>query len=124
MIGRALDENNDIFLQRRRIAVVSDGAELVQHVRSRLLFYLGECSWSTTSGVPYFQRIFVKPMNLPQTEAILKSTILRTEGVQQLLDFRMSFNSTTRRLAVVFQAETTYGVVEGATLNTNAGVGI
>lgn len=124
MIGRALDENNDIFLQRRRVAMATDGAELVQHVRSRLLFYLGECSWSTASGVPYFQQIFVKPMNLPQTESILKSVILRTEGVQRLLDFRMSFNSSNRQLAVVFQAESDYGVIEGATLNTKAGVGI
>ena len=124
MLGRALDENNDIFMQRGRIAVVKDGAELVQHVRSRLLFYLGECSWATNEGVPYFQRIFVKPMNLPETESILKSEILNTTGVRRLLDFQMTYSSRTRRLGVVYQAESTYGVITGATLNTNAGVTI
>ena len=122
MLGRALDENNDIFVSRRRIAVVSDGAEVVQHVRSRMLFYLGECAWSVATGVPYFQRIFVKPMNLPQTEAILKSVILKSPAVSKLLDFSMSFNSVDRKLAVVWQAETIYGVVVGATLNTIKGV--
>lgn len=122
MIGRALDESNDIFMSRRRIAVVSDGAEVVQHVRSRLLFYLGECAWSVDTGVPYFQRVFVKPMNLPETEAILKSVILKSPNVAKLLDFSMSFNSANRMLAVAWQAETTYGVLVGATLNTVKGV--
>lgn len=122
MIGRALNENNDIFMLRRSIAVVSDGAEVVQHVRSRLLFYLGECVWAVNTGVPYFQRVFVKPMNLPQVEAILKSVILKSPGVSKLLDFSMSFNSANRQLAVAWQAETTYGVVVGATLNTFKGV--
>jgi hypothetical protein len=122
MIGRALDANNDIFLDRNRLAMVSDGAEVVQHVRSRLLFYLGECAWDTTAGVPYFQRIFVKPMNLPQTEAILKAVIIRSPGVAQLLDFTMAYTSANRQLAVTYKAETTYGVVVGATLNTIKGV--
>lgn len=122
MIGRALDANNDIFMSRRRIAVVSDGAEVVQHVRSRLLFYLGECSWATNVGVPYFQRIFVKPMNLPQTEAILKSVILKSSNVLKLLDFSMQYTSSNRQLGVAYQAETTYGVIVGATLNTVQGV--
>jgi hypothetical protein len=124
MKSRALDSNNDIFVRRRSIALVSDGAEVVQHVRSRLLFYLGECSWAVTSGVPYFTRVFVKPMNLAEVEAILKSVIILTPGVNELLDFKMSFNSTTRKLAVAFEANTTYGVVAGATLNNFKGVTI
>ena len=44
MKSRALNANNDIYLSRRSIATVKDGAEVVQHVRSRLLFYLGECA--------------------------------------------------------------------------------
>lgn len=124
MISRALDSNNDIFVQRRAIALVSDGAEVVQHVRSRLLFYLGECSWAVNTGVPYFTRVFIKPMNLAEVESILKSVIILTPGVQKLLDFKMSFNSTTRQLAVAFEAETTYGVVTGATLNNFNGASI
>lgn len=124
MIGRALDSNNDIFLNRRSIAQVSDGAQVVQNVRSRLLFYLGECAWDTTRGVAYFTRIFVKPMNLAETEAILKTTIIQTAGVSRLIDFRMSFNSTTRQLAVVWEAESVYGIISGAALNQFKGVSI
>lgn len=121
MIGRALDSNNDIYVGRRRIAVVQDGAEAIQFVRSCLLFYLGECSWATNKGVPYFQRIFVKPMNLPETEAILKSVVIKAPSVSKLLDFSMAYSSKTRKLAVAFEADSTYGVISGATLNTIRG---
>ena len=124
MISRALDAKNDIFLSRNRIALVSDGAEVVQHVRSRLLFYLGECTWDTSAGVPYFQRIFVKPLNLPQVEAILKAIVIQSPQVSKLTDFSMAYTSSTRRLVVAFEAETTYGVVFGATVNTIKGVAV
>lgn len=117
MLGRALNTNNDIFLQGNSIATVKDGAEVVQHVRSRLLFYLEECAWNTAAGVPYFQRIFKKPANLAEAEALLKTEIIQTSGVKELLDFQLSFNSATRKLSVSFVAETTYGSVERATIN-------
>lgn len=124
MISRALDAKNDIFLNRNRIALVDEGAEVVQHVRSRILFYLGECPWDTTAGVPYFQRVFVKPLNLPQVEAILKAVVIQSPGVLKLTDFSMAYTSSTRQLAVAFEAETTYGVVFGATINTIKGVSV
>lgn len=122
MRSRALDANNDIFLQRRQIHTVTGGAQVVQNVRSRLLFYLGECVWDTTAGVPYFQQIFTKPMNLPQTEALLKREIIQTVGVSKLLDFRMYYDNTTRQLTVKYEAETTYDGIVGDTINTIAGV--
>lgn len=117
MKSRALDANNDIFARDGAIALVQDGAEVVQHVRSRLQFYLGECAWDTAAGVPYFQRIFVKPANLAEAEAILKAEIIKTPGVKTLLDFGLKFDTATRFLTVTWEAETTYGSVVGATLN-------
>ena len=74
--------------------------------------------------MPYFTRIFVKPMNLPETEAILKSVIRKSPNVQQLLDFSLAYATNTRKLAITYEAVTTYGVVVGATLNTMNGVTI
>lgn len=119
MLSRALDANNDIFPRQGAIALVSDGAEVVQHVRSRLLFYMEECAWDQTAGVPYFQRIFVKPADLAQTESLLKTEIIKTPGVATLIDFAMKFDSGTRKLTVTWKAETTYGTVVGATININ-----
>lgn len=122
MKSRALNADNDIFKERGAIALVSDGAEVVQHVRSRLLFYYQECVWDTEAGVPYFQRIFQKPADLSGAEAILKAEIIQTPGVAELLDFGLEFNRQTRFLRVTWQARTTYGSVVGATLNNTVRV--
>ena len=37
----ALDKDNNLVLQNGTFAIVQDGAELVQRLRSRLLAYLG-----------------------------------------------------------------------------------
>lgn len=42
MIGRALDSNNDLIIEGGQLKLVSDGAEAIQHVRTRLQFYLEE----------------------------------------------------------------------------------
>ena len=55
MIGRALDSNNDLVVQPGKLKTVEEGAEVVQHVRSRLLFYLGEWFLDIHAGVPYFK---------------------------------------------------------------------
>lgn len=117
MKSRALNAANDIFARNGAIATVQDGAEVVQHVRSRLLFYLEECAWDQTAGVPYFQRIFKKPANLAEAEALLKTEIIQTPGVSELIDFALQYNANTRRLTVTWQAETTYGSVVGSTIN-------
>ncbi len=118
MICYALDAGNNMFLDNQgNISMVSKGAEVVQLVRSRLLFYLGECSWDTNAGVPYFQRILGKPAQLDETEAILKTEILQTTGVSVLLDFALEFDSSKRLVTITFEAETIYGEIVGATIN-------
>ena len=113
MIGRALDSNNDIMVRGGSLLTVADGAEIVQHVRSRLLFYLGEWFLDIDAGVPYFQEIFTKPANLANIESIFKSKILRTPGVQKLTDFSMTYEGgSSRTLSVSFSAETTFGFID------------
>ena len=116
---KALDENNDIFLEDGQIHRIDDGAEVVQEVRSRLLLYLDEWFLDTSVGVDYFGVIFVKPVDLSLVESELKSAIIDTENVSELISFELDFNSITRLLSVAFEAETTFGVIikEEVTIN-------
>lgn len=120
MIGRALDQNNDLIVEDGSFKLVQDGAEVVQAVRSNLLFYFGEWFLDTTYGVQYFEQVFIKPVNLANVESLLKSAILNTDGVDKLLSFAMDFNNVPdRKLSVSFEAETIYGVIinEEVTIN-------
>jgi len=120
MIGRALDDNNDLFLQDGSIALVDEGAEVVQHVRTRLLFYQGEWFLDLTAGVAYFQDIFIKPVNLSNIESVLKTEILLTDGVEKLIAFSMDYvGESQRQLTVEFSAETIYGIIDKQAVTIN-----
>jgi len=115
----SLDTNYNMFVDEQgRLARVFNGAQVVQLVRSRLQFYLGEAPTDTSAGVPYIERIFKKPADLPEAESILKTTILQTVGVADLTDFGLEFNSTTRQLAVTYEGTTIFGEIIGDSLNS------
>ena len=117
MLGKALNGNNDIFIKNGRFAVVTDGAQVVQHLRTRLRFFLGEWFLDLTVGVPYLQQILKKPFDIAKVEALIKSEILNTPDIEKLTRFESSFNGETRKLTINFDAETSYGLVEGVSLN-------
>ena len=113
MISRSLNNSNDIYLLNGRIAVIEDGEQVLQHVRTRLLTYQEEWFLDTRAGVPYFQAILVKPANLSRTEALIKTEILQTPDVAGLSSFGLEFDSNTRTLSINFTAQTTFGDVSG-----------
>ena len=120
MIGRALDSNNDLVIEGGQLKLVSDGAEVVQHVKTRLLFYLEEWFLNLQAGTPYFQQIFTKPVNLANIESIIKSRILNTPEVKTLLEFSMDYEGdSVRKLNVSFSAETSYGVIDNEKVTIN-----
>ena len=121
MIGRALDSNNDLIVERGQLKLVEDGAETVQHVRTRLLFYLNEWFLDLTAGTPYFEEVFVKPANLANIESILKQRVLETPGVLSLIEFSLDYEGGSfRRLTVTFSAETVYGMINPTEVTINA----
>jgi hypothetical protein len=111
MISRALNAANDLLLEGSRIATVTEGAQVAQAVRTRLRFYLGEWFLDTAAGVPWFQEILTKPANLSNAENRIKSEILGTEGVKELVKFSLTFDKRTRKLTVTFSATTIYGEI-------------
>jgi len=120
MIGRALDSNNDLMVEGGSLKTVNDSAEVVQHVRTRLLFYSKEWFLDRSAGVPYFEEIFVKPVNLSRVESIFKTKIVETPKVKKLIEFSMEYKSEpNRHLTIYFSAETDYGVINSNEVTIN-----
>lgn len=111
MTSRALDANNDIFIDKSRIVTVSEGAQTAQAVRTRLLFYQGEWFLDITAGVPYFQDVLIKDPDIASIETLLKLEIINTEGVERLLTFASVFDRVNRSYKVEFSAITIYGKI-------------
>jgi len=119
-LSLALDSSNNLIVENGQFKTVSDGAEVAQHVRCRLLFYKNEWFLNLNAGVPYFEEIFIKPVDLANVESIFKATILQTDGVARLLTFSMDYvGASTRKLTISFSAETIYNEIinEDVTIN-------
>lgn len=113
----ALDSNNNLIIDKGRFVIVEDGAAVAVKVRSRLLTYLGEWYLDENAGVPYFQQIFKKPVDLDNVESILKQVILQTDGVESLTEFSSSYDGTSRGFTVDAKVKTVYGTIEEITTN-------
>jgi hypothetical protein len=116
-VSFASDSNNEFIIENGEFVLVKDGAQVVQNVAERLRSYLDDFFLDRTQGVPYFQTILTKPFNLGLSESILKQTIIQTEDVLRLTRFESDFNPDTRALNVSMSFETTFGNVDGVTIN-------
>lgn len=113
----ASDENNEFLIENGEFVLVADGAQVVQNVRERLLSYLEDWFLDRRQGVPYFQIILTKPFDLIQAESIMKETILQTDGIERLIAFASTFDPDLRKWQIVTTFQTTFGSVEGVTIN-------
>lgn len=99
------------------LALVSDGAEVAQHIRQRLNFFQAEWAWDLTAGLPWFgeilgsRRFRTQQENRSFAESILKTEILETPGVTRLLVFQFTFDELSRNATFEFHADTLFGDV-------------
>ena len=77
-----------------------DGQSLAQRLEIKLSFFLGEWFLSTTFGVPYFQRVFIKGVTKSGLDKIFKDQILDTPDVVNILDFVSSLDRATRKYTI------------------------
>ncbi len=90
---------HDLYLDADgQIAFVHDAEAVGQHARCRLMTHRGEWFLDTTAGVPWLDRILGKRVDLTLAEAVIKSEILKTDGVTGISSFDLRFRSATRGL--------------------------
>jgi len=100
--------------------VVAFSAATAQKLRCRLLLVQAEWFLDPDSGVPWFALpdsvdppiMGVKAVDLGYVERTLKTTILETEGISELVDFTMSLDRNTRAATVAATVKTDDGDVE------------
>lgn len=101
--------------------VLTQGADAVkQHITQRLKMFTGEWFLNLSEGVPYFQNILIKNPNPDVVDGLLKSTILATPGVDELLSFDLDYDAALRKLTVDFSVRVLDTVIdfENLTLGT------
>lgn len=78
---------------------------VVQRLRQRLRFFLGEWFLDQRLGIPYFQRVFVSNPDIPLITSLFRRTILRTTGVAAVEKLSVRFDRNTRTLLTSFEAK-------------------
>jgi hypothetical protein len=102
-------ENGDLSLtDNGDIATISDGDQVVSHVRARLSMVLGEDYYDTTKGVPWYTTMYNISTSYDQKAAILRQVIQRTPGVRRLVRFTYGIDQAQRLAVVEYQAETIF----------------
>jgi len=91
---------------------ISGVEEIAQTVKTRLRLFLGEYFRDVTDGTPWWESILGKDGTLSSKEAIIKSRILRTDGVVRLVSFSTDFDINTRVYTVNAGILTTFGITE------------
>lgn len=91
-----------------------DAEATAQNVKANLQLLQGEWFLDVSAGVPYLRNDYVtraiidKPTDLAFVESVVKQTILNTDGVDHIDDFKMTFDTRTRRLSVSVTVFTVY----------------
>lgn len=87
-----------------------------QHLKQRLRLVRGEYFLDTERGVPYYENILLKRPSPDVVDGVLKSVILGTPGVVELLTFVLDYDAALRKLSLSFTVQTTDGEIDFTSL--------
>lgn len=81
------------------------GAEcIIQRIRMRFRWFLGEWFLDLREGVPYFQDILVKNPDLNLIQFIFRRVLTLTPGIKSVQSFDLVHDKSSRNLSVSFVA--------------------
>lgn len=112
MLLRRLDDKHDMTFGQGLANFSRDAEATSQAVETRLLLIEEEWFLDTEAGLPWLQRIMVKPSNLSLAESLIKQEILNTEGIDTIRTFTMLFDRNTRVLDIQATVTTIYGSIQ------------
>ena len=100
-------QDGDIYVTAGQLALVYDGDETAQTIKTRLSTFLGEYFLNVNYGIPYFQ-VLQSQESVEALNISIKSMINGVVGVDKIKDFQTNLNSTTRVYSVSAIINTTY----------------
>lgn len=108
MINLKLTDDGDIDLSNGYITWIDGNESVLQHIKTRLAFSLGQFSIHPNAGTPYLQSILGKK-NKNIASGVLKDIIIETPDVKEITEFDYTFNSQSRELEINIVLKTEFG---------------
>jgi hypothetical protein len=106
----------DLTLEERNLRLTVNTTEwLSAKLEARLKTFLGEWFANNEIGVPYYQEILKKQVDIDNVQSIFSEIIKETPGVEELLTFNVAFDNSTRTYSYDFRVLASTGdIIEGA----------
>jgi hypothetical protein len=86
---------------------------IVQKITIRLLLFRQEWYLDQTLGLPWLTDILTKNPNMAYVDALIKTAIAGTPGVQGMISYSSELDGSTRTMSVTFEAKLDTGEVTG-----------
>jgi hypothetical protein len=111
MIDIKLDDvTHDLQVIQYDLVLVSGVDQIRQAIKMRLLTIFSEWFLDTREGLRYFDLICTKNPNLALVDSIMKTVIVDTIGVNELMSYSSILDKALRKFSVTFQVNTIYGI--------------
>lgn len=106
---RREDDNGDYtFGQGNDTWLIDSPKAVAQAVKTRFLLWRGQWFLDTTDGTPWIQSVLGKQR--PETYNLaIRQRILETRGVNSILSFDTTLNTSSRRVVFTATIDTIYG---------------
>jgi len=107
----ALDDNNDIFIEKEELKILSDIEALAQVAMNVVQTTAEEIVLHPERGIPYFQVLF---NNRPKIQLLINSinlAIKKVKGVNRVSDIKIFYDKDKNLLKYSLDLDTIYGRV-------------
>lgn len=108
MTTRKINNDNDWTFGSGRGNYVSGVDEVAQNIKTRLQSFLGDCFFSLSEGVDWFNLIGSK--RILEIRLAVSSTILNTDNVLSMIELDVEL-SDSRNLTITYTVNTVYGEI-------------
>jgi len=106
-----LDDNNDIDLVNNNFVLISGVNALRDRLATNLRTFQGEWYLDTTLGIPFFEQVFKKAVNVGALYTIFSGAIRRTAGVSAINSLQFDQDNATRNLDITFSVTADDGTI-------------
>ena len=114
-----LDDTGDLALVGGDLVLAGGADALLQHVRMRLQFFLGEWFLDDPTdpqiGTPLFQKVLIKNPDRGVLESVFRDRILGTPGIKDVTALSLDYQGSTRTLRVSWAATAGVGALADTT---------
>lgn len=85
-----------VFLENNELAAA-------QGIKCRLLMFKGEFFLDQSLGIPYFEEILKKGVNLVRIRDIVRTAIASEPGIVEVVDVRLELDGATREATISWE---------------------